>query len=160
MLLAMRGPAGAAKEREVLVLEAPDAGAHPALRVGDAGWVWINEAAELETNTRVHLSPNTTHALLGHGVVDVLNELPLEMGPLGDGRDTLVPQALLEDASAMLYEADRKTYGAVHEFVLARERGRELRLRIDNREYQRSLARLQDLVRGASRAGHAVRLRI
>lgn len=148
---------------EVVVLEAPELEAHPALRAGEAGWVWLNEGSEFETNTRVRLSPNTTHALLGHGVVDALNELELEMGPIGDGRDTLIPQAALEEASAILYEADRKTYGAVWEFALAVEPGppfRRLLLRIDNREYQRSLARLQDLVRGASRAGYAVRLRI
>lgn len=148
---------------EVVVLEAPEPEAHPELRVGEAGWVWLNEGSEFETNTRVELSPNTTHALLGHGVVDALNELKLEMGPIGSGRDSLIPQAALEEASAILYEADRKTYGGVWEFGFALEPGpppRQLRLRIDNREYQRSLARLQDLVRGASRSGHAVRLRI
>ncbi|MCP5069530.1 MAG: hypothetical protein GY946_23425 [bacterium] len=147
----------------MIVLDAPPPEAHPALRVGEAGWVWIDEASELTVNTRVLLSPNTTHALLGHGVVGELNALDLQMGPIGSGRDCLIPQAALDDASSILYEADRNTYGAIWEFAFANDPGpppRELRVRIDNREYQRSLARLQDLVRGASRAGYAVRLRI
>jgi hypothetical protein len=142
------------------VWESPQPDDHPELRTGEAGWVWIGPAGELETNTRVSLTPNSTHALLGHGVVDALNELPIEMGPLGVGRDILIPQAALDDASEILYEADRKTYGATWEFPLVREVSRELWLRIDNREYQRSLARLQDLVSAASRSGHAVRMRI
>ena len=62
--------------------------------------------------------------------------------------------------NTVFYEADRKTYGATWEFDVAEDEGQVWRLRIDNREYQRTLARLQDLVRAASRAGHAVRLRI
>lgn len=148
---------------EPIVLEAPPAKAHPELRVGEAGWVWENEVSELATNTRVRLSPNSTHALLGHGVVDALNRLDLELGPIGSGRDALIPQAAIEEASVILYEADRKTYGRVWEFPFAEDPGpppRQLRLRINNREYQRSLAQLQDLVRGASRSGYAVRIRI
>lgn len=154
---------GGLASSEPIVLEAPPVEAHPGLRVGEAGWVWEDEASELATNTRVRLSPNSTHALLGHGVVDALNRLDLELGPIGSGRDALIPQAAIEEASVILYEADRKTYGRVWEFPFGEDSGpprRELRLRIDNREYQRSLARLQDLVRGASRSGYAVRMRI
>lgn len=144
---------------KVELLESPEPGDHPLLRTGEAGRVWIG-GGEFVTNTRVSLTPNSTHALLGHGVVDALNELPLELGRLGEGKDVLIPQAVLEDASRIFYEADRRTYGGVWEFPIAQEKGRELRLRIDNREYQRTLARLQDLVRAASREGHAVRIRI
>lgn len=160
-------PPPRAAEGQVRTLEAPEPGDHPALRTGEAGFVWLSERAELETNTRVLLSPNSTHALLGHGVVEALNRLPLELAPVGSGRDTLIPQAVLDDASDVFYEADRKTYGGIWTFDLsvsstasAAEARPPVRLRIDNREYQRTLARLQDLVRGASRAGFAIRLRI
>ena len=149
------------------VLESPEPGDHPALRTGEGGWVWMTDEGTLETNTRVVLSPNSTHALLGHGVVEALNRLALEMGPLGEGKDVMIPQAILDDASDLFYEADRRTYGAIYEFPVSDLAGTPTEapnastvLRIDNREYQRCLARLQDLVRGASRSGYAVRLRI
>ncbi len=161
------GPAGEESEALPAVFESPEPGAHPALRTGEAGFVWLSEQGELETDTRVVLSPNSTHALLGHGVVEALNRLPLELAPVGSGRDTLIPQAVLDDASDVFYAADRKTYGAIWTFDLPAPKAvgepagpGAARLRIDNREYQRTLARLQDLVRGASRAGFAVRLRI
>ncbi len=156
-----RGLASSPRESGPLVLESPKLGDHPGLRSGDAGWVWMSDEGELETNTRVELSPNSTHALLGHGVVDGLNRLDLEMGLAGEGRDILIPQSVLDDASDLFYEADRRTYGAIYEFpVEGRDGAETCVIRIDNREYQRCLARLQDLLRGASRAGHAVRLRI
>ena len=132
----------------------------PPFRTGAGGRVWLSERGELETDERVRLSANTVHALEGHGVVAELNRLPLELGALGGGRQVLVPQAALDDAADILTEADRKTYGAVHEFVVARENGAEFRVRIENREYQRALARLRDLVVAASRQGFAVWLRI
>ena len=89
-----------------------------------------------------------------------LNRLPLELGKLGAGRDVLVPQAALDEAADILTEADRKTYGASFEFVVARDARREYRVRIANREYQRALARLRDLIVAASRQGYAVWLRI
>jgi len=132
----------------------------PPFRTGAGGRVWMNERGELETDERVRLSANTVHALEGHGVLGALNRLPLELGRLGDGREVLVPQAALDDAADIFTEADRKTYGAVHEFVVVRENGTEYRVRIENREYQRALARLRDLIVAASRQGYAVWLRI
>jgi hypothetical protein len=132
----------------------------PPFRTGAGGRVWLSERGELETDERVRLSANTVHALEGHGVVAQLNRLPLELGALGCGRPVLVPQGALEEAAEILTEADRKTYGAVHEFVVARENGAEYRVRVQNREYQRSLARLRDLVVAASRQGFAVWLRV
>ena len=132
----------------------------PPFRAGAGGRVWLSERGELETDERVRLSANTVHALEGHGVLDALNRLPLEMAKLGEGRDVLVPQAALDEVADILTEADRKTYGAQYEFVVAREHGAEYRIRIENREYQRALARLRDLVVQAGRQGFAVWLRI
>lgn len=129
-------------------------------RTGAGGRVWLSELGELETDERVLLSANTVHALEGHGVLAELNRLPLEMGKLGDGRDVLVPQASLDEAADILTEADRKTYGATWEFVIARDAAAEYRVRIENREYQRTLARLRDLIVAAGRQGYAVWLRI
>ena len=132
----------------------------PPFRTGAGGRVWMSERGELETDERVRLSANTVAALEGHGVVLELNRLPLEMGRLGDGREVLVPQAALDEAADILTEADRKTYGAIYEFTVARDAHAEYRVRIDNREYQRALARLRDLVVAAGRQGHAVWLRL
>lgn len=132
----------------------------PPFRTGAGGHVWLSGAGTLETDERVRLSANTVHALEGHGVLDALNRLPLEMGRLGGGRDVLLPQSALDEAADILTEADRKTYGASYEFVVARAEGAEYRLRVDNREYQRALARLRDLLVAASRQGFAVWLRI
>jgi hypothetical protein len=132
----------------------------PPFRTGAGGRVWMNERGELETDERVRLSANTVHALLGHGVVDALNRLPLEMAKLGAGREALFPQASLDDAADILTEADRNTYGATFEFVVARDAAAEYRVRIENREYQRALARLRDLIVAAGRQGQAVWLRI
>lgn len=137
-------------------------GADVSLRTGAAGCVWVDEAGQLETDSRVELSANTTHALLGHGVVDVLNTLPIE-GTLGEGAEVLIPPAVLEDVCSIFYEADRKTYGASYEFVVGRGNDPEpieYRLRIDNREYQATLSRLTFLTSSASREGNAVWLRI
>ena len=136
-------------------------------RRGEAGLVWLGADGVFQTDTRVRLSANATHALEGHGVLDALNELPLE-GRLGEGRDVVVPQRALEGASELLYAADRKTYGGSWEFVLPRVDAAELdecgpveyRVRVDNRDYQRNLLRLTDLLALASRRGHAVRLRV
>jgi hypothetical protein len=132
----------------------------PPFRLGAGGRVWMTERGELETDERVRISANTIAALEGHGVLIELNRLPLEMGKLGDGRDVFVPQAALDDVADILTEADRKTYGASYEFAVARDAHAEYRVRIDNREYQRALARLRDLVVQAGRQGFAVWLRI
>ena len=93
--------------------------------------------------------------MIGHGVVDALNALPIE-GRVGDGEDALIPPAVLEDACSLFYEADRKTYGAIYEFVVATRLESELveyRVRVDNREYQAALSRLTFLTSTASREG-------
>lgn len=132
-------------------------------RVGVAGVVLPDEFYGFEAEERVGLSANTLHALHGHGVVDALARLPLEIGPLEPGRQALLSPSCLDDAAVILYEADRTTYGARHEFVAGREIGTppvEYRLVVDNREYQRSLARLQFLVTSASRSGLGVWLQV
>jgi len=133
----------------------------PPYRTGEAGQVWVGATGRVETDVQVRLSANSTHALLGHGVVAQLNALPLE-GRLGSGRDVLVPHPTLEDAQQLLYDADRKTYGGCWEFEVAAAVGDAPAywLRVENREYQRTLSRLTFLLGTASRAGNAVRLRI
>ena len=71
----------------------------------------------------------------------------------------LRPSAL-DAAAHIFYEADRMTYGHVWELVIGMRAGVEYRLVIDNREYQRTLSRLQFLVTRASRQGLGVRLRL
>lgn len=132
----------------------------PPFRTGAAGHMWLGEDGDFELDTRVQISANSVHALLGHRVVEALNRLPL-MGELGIGLDVVIPQSALLDASHVLYDADRKTYGGVWEFdVGVDDVGRCCRVRIDNREYQRGLLRLTDLFHSASRVGHAVWIRI
>lgn len=131
-------------------------------RTGEAGCVWIGAGGSLERDTRVRLSANSTHALLGHGVVAALNELPLE-GRLGDGCETLIPPASLDPARRLFQQADRKTYGACYEFVVATQHGPEpveYRVRVDNREYQSCLAELTYLASTAGREGMAVWMQI
>jgi len=133
---------------------------HP-FRTAEAGLVWLDADGLPATDTRVHLSANATHALEGHGVLAELGKLPLQ-GTLGDGRDVVVPQGTLEAAAEVFYDADRNTYGRIWEFLVytaAADPPIEYRVRVDNREYQRSLLRLTDLLTMASRVGHAVRLR-
>ena len=129
-------------------------------RTGAGGHLWLGDDGEFETDTRVQISANSTHALLGHGVVADLNRLSL-MGELGSGLEVVVPQETLSAAARVLYQADRKTYGGTWEFAAGVDAGgRECRVRIDNREYQRGLLLLTDLLNSASRVGHAVWLRI
>jgi len=130
-------------------------------RAGEAGTTWIGSDGQIEMESRVLLSTNSTHALIGHGVLGELNRLPIE-GHLGRGLEVLLPPASLEPALAVFYAADRKTYGARYEFVAeqSEEPCIEYRIRIDNREYQRTLSRLQFLVSSASRDGRAVWIRI
>lgn len=146
-----------------IYLDPPDAqDPPPPYRTGDAGRVWFSRTGELETDVRVRLSANSTHALIGHGVVDALNALPLD-GQLGEGRQVLLAPAVLEAAGRVFTEADRNTYGGSWEFVagVGEEPDQvEYRLCIDNREYQVTLARLRYLVSMASREGQAAWIRI
>ena len=132
------------------------------LRTGEAGCVSLTTDGALELDTRVRLSSNSTHALLGHGVIEQLNALPLE-GTLGGGCEVLFPPAHLEAARALFFEADRKTYGALYEFVVGTHDDPEpieYRVRIDNREYQSTLSHLTFLMSVASREGLAVWMRV
>ena len=74
----------------------------PPFRTGEAGHVRLGEGGTIETDSRVALSANSTHALLGHGVVADLNRLPIE-GTLGSGRDALfpTPPSKMRSASSM-----------------------------------------------------------
>jgi hypothetical protein len=125
------------------------------LRRGEAGVAWLEPGGQLETEARIELSPNSAHALIGHGVVDALNELPLQ-GRLGSGLQVIIPSPILDAARSIFYGADTKTSGAVYEFVVERHPAVEYRIQIDNREYQRSLSRLQYLLSTASREGRIV----
>ncbi len=141
--------------------EAHDA-PRPPLRTGEAGLLSAAGDDQLESEVRLRLSPNSVHALLGHGVVDRLNRLPLE-GTIGEGVPAVIPPAALEGARGVFYDADRNTYGGSWEFVVGQGDGPvavEYRLRIDNREYQVTLVRLADLATQASRHGHAVWIQI
>jgi len=134
-------------------------------RSGDAGTVWVSAEGLMETDSRVPISPNSLHALLHHDVVARLNELGVEMGPIGLGEDALIVPAHATAAARVFYEADVKTYGARYDVLVAGgmvgETGvAEYRLVIDNREYQRTLSQLQFLCTGAARHGHGLRIRI
>ena len=130
-----------------------------ALRCGKVGCLFASSDGKMVSDTRLRLSANSTHALIGHRVVDALNELPLK-GRLGSGLQVLIPPPQLEPARRLFYLADAKTYGGSYEFVLGidsdREDAVEYRIRIDNREYQNTLSSLQYLLRTASRDGMAV----
>jgi hypothetical protein len=141
---------------------APETG-QPGFRSGRADRVRFADDGELESEQPVRIGPNSLHALEGHGIVARLNRLPLALGPIAPGRDAVLRPKALDDASRILYDADRDTYGAVHEFVVREVQVPECvqyRIVIDNRDYQRTLARLQYLVTLASREGFGVRLRL
>jgi hypothetical protein len=91
-----------------------------------------------------------------------LNELGLE-GRIGAGVEAVLPAAVLDAARDLFIEADRKTYGASHEFTVGRvgdPQPTEYRIRIHNREYQTALAHLTFLATSASREGKGVWIRI
>ena len=132
-------------------------------RSGAADRVVTGADGLLEPESAVLIPPNSLHALVGHGVVRRLDALPRVYGRIALGDEAVLRPTALSDASRILYEADRDTYGAVHEFVTHAAAGPdpvEYRIVIDNREYQRTLARLQYLVTLAGREGYAVRLRL
>jgi hypothetical protein len=139
--------------------------APPPFRSGEASSFELRDDSEVVTRARVAIPPNSLHALYGHGVVGALNRLPLAVGPIAPHRDAVLRPGALSEASRVLYEADRTTYGRTWEFAVEAdgERGDpevEYRIAIDNREYQRTLSRLQYLVVLAGREGRAVRLRL
>jgi hypothetical protein len=137
--------------------------AQAGFRSGEAGRVRFTPQGDVESDVQVRIPPNSLHALEGHGIVERLGRLPLATGPIAPGRDAVLRPRALEDASRILYEADRDTYGATHEFVtheLEVPERVQYRIVIDNREYQRTLARLQYLVTLAGREGYAVRIRL
>jgi len=130
----------------------------PPFRTGAAGLVRLDASGDFELEERMRISANSSHALIGHGVLDSLNELSPE-GTLGEGRPVLFRPSLVEDARSVLYAADRTTYGGKWEFVVAREEGDppiEYRVAVLNREYQVTLVRLVDVFNRASRHGEAV----
>lgn len=134
--------------------------AQPGFPAGVAGFVVLAEDETLETRPEVDIDPNSHAALIGHGVIEALNALEGVEGPIERGRDAVIHAGALDEASRLLYEADRKTYGATYEFVVGRDADTEYRITIDNREYQRTLSRLQYLVTLASRNGHAAWMRL
>ncbi len=135
----------------------------PPFAYGEAGAVWVDEAGQVETDTRVSIPPNSYHALHGHGVVDQLASLAAVMGRVGDGQDAVLGPAAVEQALCIFYEADRMTYGARHDLLVRAASVRddvEFRIVIDNREYQRTLSRLQFMTSTAARMGQGIRLRV
>ena len=154
---------GGAAHRVVWFDPATSADPSPPFR---AGWVtsfdWGDDG-DVVTRARVTIPPNSLHALYGHGVVDALNRLPQALGPIAPETDAVLRATALSEASRVLYEADRTTYGRTWEFTVGGagdDRAVEYRIAIDNREYQRTLSRLQYLVVLAGREGLAVRLRL
>lgn len=129
-------------------------------RVGEAGFVWVDEAGDMQTDTQVTIPPNSVHALKGHGVVEEINGLGLAMGVLGDGGEAVIPPGTVEEVTRIFYQADRMTYGKVHDLHVGRMDDVEYRIVIDNREYQRTLSRLQFLSGTAARLGRGLRLRV
>lgn len=127
-------------------------------RTGAAGLVRLDAEGELQMEERVRISANSTHALIGHGILDQLNELDLG-GRLGRGVPIMVRPSLVEDARSILYAGDRNTYGRDWEFIVERDEGPpaiEYRVAVANREYQITLVRLVDVFNRASRYGDAV----
>lgn len=132
-------------------------------RFGEVGAVWLSQDGYLETDTRVALGPNTYHSLVAHGVVAALAALPLEMGPLAPGSEAVLAPASVPAAMRLFYEADRQTYGAEHDLLVAAAWGdppADYRIAVDNREYQRTLSKLQFVASEASRMGHGLRLKL
>lgn len=135
----------------------------PPFRSGEAGLVWLSEEEVFETDTRVIISPNTLHSLFEHDVVGKLAALPAQIGPLGPGREAVLSPAALPEALHILYEADRQTYGARYDLLVASAWGTppaDYRIVVDNREYQRTLSQLQFVASQASRMGYGLRLRL
>jgi hypothetical protein len=127
---------------------------------GEAGFVWVCDEGYVETDTQVSIPANSLHALHGHGVVEALNDLPQSLGPAGGQRDAVIEPSGVHEALRILYAADRMTYGGTHDLLVALQASTEYRIVIDNREYQRTLSRLQFLFSRAMRIGCGVRIRV
>ncbi len=127
---------------------------------GEAGFVWVDEDGDITSDTQVTIPPNSLDALEGHGVVDQINGLGLGMGLLGEGGEAVVLPGTVEEVARIFYDADRMTYGQVHDLRVGMIGETEYRIVIDNREYQRTLSRLQFLSGTAARLGQGIRLRI
>ena len=137
--------------------------AQEGFRSGEAGLVVPHPDGGLDSDTGVSIEPNSLHALEQHGVVTELAHLEFAIGPLAPRCDAVLSPTALEEAAQILSEADRKTYGNTWEFIVGRAevpQPAEYRIVIDNREYQRTLARLQFLVTTASRLGLGARFRL
>jgi hypothetical protein len=140
--------------------------AQPGFRSGEAGLAVPHPEGGLDSDARVQIAPNSLHALEQHGVVEELSRLEFAIGPIEPGRDAVLGPGALDEAAHILYEADRKTYGNTWEFLIGRGPGGgpaqsvEYRIVIDNREYQRTLARLQFLVTTAGRQGLGAHFRL
>ncbi len=135
----------------------------PGFRWGRADRVVVGDDGVAEPQSAVQITPNSLCALLGHGVTDRLDRLPLVYGRIRAGGEAVLRPSALSDASRILYEADRMTYGATHDFLAHQSGGADpiaYRIVIDNREYQRTLARLQYLVTLFGREGHGVHLKL
>lgn len=127
---------------------------------GEAGFVWLDEGGDLTSDTQVIIPPNSVHAMKGHGIVDQINRLGLAMGLLGEGGEAVVMPGTVEEMTRIFYDADRMTYGQVHDLHVDTIDEVEYRLLVNNREYQRTLSRLQFLSGTASRLGRGIRLKI
>jgi hypothetical protein len=133
--------------------------ANLSLRTGSAGFVFVDDDGRVGNDLQLSLSINSTYALMGHGVIEDLNKVEIQ-GRVGTGMEVLVPPSELEAVRQIFYQADSKTYGGTHEFVVGIDAEIEYRIRIDNREYQNTLSGLQYLMRTASHEGMAVWLSI
>ncbi len=141
----------------------PSAALRPPFRRGEAGVVWLSDEGFFETDTRVELGPNSYHSLFAHGVVEALARLPLDVGPLREGGEAVLSPTAMPAVLRVFYEADRQTYGARHDLLVARGWGSppvDYRLAVDNREYQRTLSKLQFLASQAAHMGHGLRLKL
>jgi len=137
--------------------------AQPPFGSGEAGVVWVDDAGDVVTAPRVSIGPNSFHALHGHGVVRQLDALDPLIGPVGGGKDAVIAPAMAEKALRIFYEADRMTYGSRHDLLVraATSPDRiEYRIVIDNREYQRTLSRLQYMTSTAARMGQGIVIRV
>ena len=132
----------------------------PPFQQGEAGFVWLDEGGDLTSDTQVIIPPNSVHAMKAHGVIDQINGLGLAMGLLGQGGEAVVMPGTVEDVTRIFYDADRMTYGQVHDLQVGTVDEVEYRLVVNNREYQRTLSRLQFLSGTASRMGRGLRLQI